>query len=340
MHDRVISICRDFREFYQTKEPGAWLYDNRCLRLFLEMKVVAPAYYNRFACISSACRHSCCVGWEVDIDADTLALYDTIDSPLGDKIRASIERDCVPHFRLGEGERCPHLCESGLCNIIIECGESALSQICRDHPRYRNYYDGVVEVGLGLSCEEATRIAISADVGFLVSDSEDMTDAVHFDEYPAEIFSEDDFPLVEEKRRLLKFSADKGVSVEKKLSTLLPDIPTIDEIKELFLSLEILDEEWKTRIEAVSAEDFCLDLEEISDYIENILTAMIYRHLNTESFYAPSVIAAFAALSARVVVALSPNAEDVLDTLRAYSAEIEYSVENTERVFDFLEEFI
>ena len=50
-------------------------------------------------------------------------------------------------------------------------------------------------------------------------------------------------------------------------------------------------------------------------------------------------MAAFAALSTLVVSALSKTEGDFADALRAYSSEIEYSTENTERVLDFLEEF-
>ena len=35
------------------------------------MKLIAPDYYNKFSCIADKCRHSCCVGWEIDIDENT-----------------------------------------------------------------------------------------------------------------------------------------------------------------------------------------------------------------------------------------------------------------------------
>lgn len=39
------------------------------------MKRVVPDYYADFACIAGACRHTCCVGWEIDIDPDSLRRY-------------------------------------------------------------------------------------------------------------------------------------------------------------------------------------------------------------------------------------------------------------------------
>lgn len=302
------------------------------------MKIIAPAYYADFKCVAASCRNSCCVGWEVDIDGETLDLYGKMTHPYARNIRESIDRSGEPHFRLGDGERCPHLAASGLCNIITECGEQTLCQVCRDHPRYRNFYDGVTELGLGLSCEEAARLALSGPCGFIVSDTEDMTDTEYVDEYPKELFSGDDSLVVEEKSALLAISADSTEGVEKRLSRLLPKMPSLDEIKELFLSLEILDDTWTEHISRLSAEDFRLDFEKYGDLIERTIVALLFRHLTAESFYSPTVTAAFAALSSLVVAALSGTPEGFADTLRAFSAEVEYSTENTERILDFIEE--
>ena len=304
------------------------------------MKYIAPAYYRDFKCIASACRHSCCIGWEVDIDADTLRAYESMTVPYGERIRESIDRDGEPHFRLYAGDRCPHLSECGLCNIITECGESALCQICSDHPRYRSFYDGVTEIGLGLSCEEATRLVLESEnhFGFLVSDSEDFATAEYRAEYPIELFCEDDRFVAKEKSRLIFLASDRKLSIGERVSALLPNIPTAEEIKSLLLSLEILDDNWRERIVLLSAKDFDLDFVEYSSLIERTITAFIFRHINCESFYSPATVAAFAAFSAVIVSALSKSCEDFADTLRAYSAEVEYSIDNTDAVMDFLEE--
>ena len=304
------------------------------------MKYVSPTYYRDFRCIAAACRHNCCVGWEVDIDDDTLLLYDTMTAPIGDRIRLSIDRADEPHFKLDREGRCPHLSASRLCNIITECGEGALCQICRDHPRYRNFYDGVTELGLGLSCEEAVRLALAGDNrgGFLVADTEDMVNAAYFADYPYEIFSEEDKPFSKEKKRLLSFVTDRNININERLSRLLQIKADASEIKTLLLSLEILDPKWKIRIELLSAENFSRDLNNLSVCIERIISIFIFRHLNMESFYSMAVLAAFAALSAEIIIALSKTAEDIPDTLRAYSAEIEYSTDNKEKILDFIEE--
>ena len=35
------------------------------------MKIFAPDYYRDFKCSAGNCKHSCCIGWEIDIDEDT-----------------------------------------------------------------------------------------------------------------------------------------------------------------------------------------------------------------------------------------------------------------------------
>lgn len=120
------------------------------------MKILVPDYYPAFHCIAGECRHTCCVGWEVDIDEESLARYRIFP-----EIQKEIEGAETPHFRLTEEERCPFLDQEGLCELILRHGEDILCQICREHPRFRNYWTDRTELGLGLVCEEAGRLILS-----------------------------------------------------------------------------------------------------------------------------------------------------------------------------------
>ena len=118
------------------------------------MKLIAPSYYQRFRCIAGKCRHSCCKGWEIDIDSVSVERFKRLGV-------GSISEEGTPHFILREGDVCHHLRSDGLCQLICDHGEDVLCDICRDHPRFRNFWTGFAEVGLGLSCEEAARIILS-----------------------------------------------------------------------------------------------------------------------------------------------------------------------------------
>ena len=126
------------------------------------MNLYAPDYYPEFRCTAGKCRHTCCAGWEIDIDGDSLKRYRRMRGPFGKKINQCISEEGTPHFILGEEERCPLLNGENLCELILRRGEKELCQICADHPRFRNYWTGRTEIGLGLVCEEAGRLILGS----------------------------------------------------------------------------------------------------------------------------------------------------------------------------------
>lgn len=120
------------------------------------MKIIIPDYYKDFKCIADKCKHSCCKGWEIEIDENSCARFSRHED-----IWKYVETGDSPHFRLSDDEVCPFLLENGLCNMILKYGEDFLCQTCTDHPRFRNYWSDRIEMGLGLVCEEAARIILT-----------------------------------------------------------------------------------------------------------------------------------------------------------------------------------
>ena len=125
------------------------------------MTEMYPAYYEAFRCTAGACRHNCCIGWEIDIDGKSAERYAALPGAFGERVRAAVEPGEPPHFRLDAAGRCAMLREDNLCELQRTLGESALCNICRDHPRYRVFLPGRTEIGLGLCCEEAARLLLS-----------------------------------------------------------------------------------------------------------------------------------------------------------------------------------
>ncbi|MCQ2553005.1 MAG: flagellin lysine-N-methylase [Clostridia bacterium] len=136
---------------------------------------IFPDYYGEFSCIANKCKHNCCIGWEIDIDEDSLARYKADGIPN----IVDVEGD-LSHFQLVGADRCAFLREDGLCNLILDHGEDYLCQICTDHPRFRNYWTGIVETGLGLSCEEAARIILgrTEPLKFVAEEGSDLDAAI------------------------------------------------------------------------------------------------------------------------------------------------------------------
>lgn len=133
--------------------------------------VIVPDYYSRFRCIADRCRHNCCIGWEIDIDPDTYALYRTVGGDFGKRLRDGILHGDQPCYRLDKDERCAFLNGRGLCDIILTLGEDALCDICTDHPRFRTYLGDDLRLGIGLCCEAACRLILDTPVGFCNADT-------------------------------------------------------------------------------------------------------------------------------------------------------------------------
>ena len=126
------------------------------------MQNAYPDYYPLFHCIADRCRHNCCIGWEIDVDGDSLAAYDQIGGEMGERLHKCIDRSGeMPHFLLGEQERCPFLNGKNLCDLILYGGGGMLCQICTDHPRYYEWFSDGREDGLGLCCEAAAELILA-----------------------------------------------------------------------------------------------------------------------------------------------------------------------------------
>ncbi len=135
------------------------------------MLLRVPYYYKEFKCIADQCRDSCCIGWEIDIDEDTYEYYKQVEGAFGARLRASMEAGEENTFVLKDG-RCPFLNERNLCDICIELGEEALSQVCTEYPRFVTEYGEVREKCLALSCEVVGRLVFERSTPFYYEEIE------------------------------------------------------------------------------------------------------------------------------------------------------------------------
>ncbi len=301
------------------------------------MQELYPNYYHKFNCIADRCRHSCCVGWEIDIDAETMARYEAIETPMGDTIRKHIEGE-DPHFILGPGDRCPFLQEDGLCELIIECGENVLCDICRLHPRFRNFYENAVETGLGLCCEEAARIILTEQEKFKISlpRDTDLSEEAFF------AIRDTIFYILQEREKTIY---DRFCSLAKKFG--LSFSFSLETLQKTYLSLERLDEAWTdclTTLDGFTFDETIFRDEAFAIPFEQLCVYFIFRHLTDAMWdgeYEKRV--RFALVSCYVIGALWANCkqekgtltlEDMVEIVRLYSSEIEYSEENTETLMN------
>ena len=288
------------------------------------MKLNAPKYYKKFKCIADKCEHNCCVGWEIDVDESALEKYTALKDGYGAVINDSISMEEVPHFKLGVGDRCPHLDENGLCKIITNLGEDYLCDICREHPRFYNFTD-VAEVGIGMSCPEAARIILDSPDYAEIEEIGDVAaepDGVGFDGRAerGRVYS------------ILQSESEYAAKLENICLNYSIDLSDDSRWLEILDSLEYLDLNHKKLFENYSSK-----LRPIgkNEYLERFLAYFIYRHC-TEAFDEEDFCArlSFCLFCERLLASLicSEKAEafgEIAALASIISEEIEYSDDNT-----------
>ena len=315
------------------------------------MKKYYPSYYDEFSCIAGDCPDSCCRKWEIVIDSETLNKYNALTCDFSEKIRSEIikdeEGDCC--FRL-KGGNCPFLNSQGLCDIHISLGEDYTSEICRNHPRFIEEYDGFTEISLSLSCPEANRIILSSDSTA----------------YPAPDYSGDDEVLellISSRKALLDEQSDYSALINKLLDTAADDSLDIDLVyvaehpdfnigflksfADILLNkCEILTEEWKELLKIslranVSDKDFQVFCKENNNALVRILHYYIYRYylkaVNDLDVYSRALFIAVSCLFS-AYIAFTCDAK-LSESARLYSKETEHNLDNIDILLNFFSEF-
>ena len=300
------------------------------------MKLFAPKYYKDFVCIADKCKNSCCIGWEIDIDDDTMKKYRSLTHSYAKTIKDSIDVDGTPHFKLLPGDRCPHLNCDGLCKIILSLGEDYLCDICREHPRFYNRTSKGVEVGIGISCEEACRIVLSSDGYGEITEIGDIDLTEEGTVYDC----------LEYRDRIYSVLSEESLSLSDKLSAVCkefnvtPTVLTDNEWRDVISSLEYLSDSHRDMFLLYSS-----DIPISDEYSKPLLRAFayfVYRHCTGVSGYDDFCASlGMCIFLIKLLVSLINGKEfcaieSICDLARIISEEIEYSEDNTDAIkFEF-----
>lgn len=323
------------------------------------MFTIKPDFYDSFKCIAGECTDSCCIGWEIDVDENALEKYKKLQSPFGDEIRSHIIKaeDGSICFKLSGNERCPFLNKDNLCDIIIKCDESFLCDICREHPRFYEWFPGVIECGLGLCCEEVCRILLESEEPFSLIEESDGEEIIL---ETKEDVAESDFYiyLFAFREKLFDILFRKDINFEEKLVKILSKTETFcgEKIKirnyensiELYEKTEPIDEKWTLYINDLSEKlQSVLNVE--TEFKEKIKGDMIYSKILAYILYRHFIKAIFdKSIKERICFAVDSirfiylcdmktyfekgelTLKDRIENLKNWSKQIEYSEENTD----------
>lgn len=268
------------------------------------MITYVPKYYRKFKCIADKCQHTCCKGWEIDVDSDSLTRYES-HPEIMDKIEGG------SYVLQGDEERCPFLRSDNLCQMIIDHGEDFICDICKDHPRFRNFYDDRVEMGLGLCCEAAVDVVLDNRDEFELVPNRELTDTLNI---------------------LNRFSVDLFERFNLIASIVLDSKESVS----MYQGMEVLDNKWSSILDAMT-DDYVDSIEDLSTNLirdnsktfEQVALYYAYRYPKIPDFCVEAC-----RMIARVAVHLGGTVSDIKEATRMYSSEVEYSDENMDVIYE------
>ncbi|WP_296785292.1 flagellin lysine-N-methylase [Selenomonas sp.] len=269
-----------------------------------------PDFYEKFTCKAAACQHSCCKGWEIDIDAQTAARYQQLPDALGAEIRQNIVRcDGLWQFRLNQDGCCPFLQADGLCRLIRKAGESILCDICANHPRFFVTAGAFELAGVGLSCEKSCELLL-ADLSTLTFHGEDSDRSIDL------------------STLLLQMGMELPAEELVYMAGMTPEDAKF--VLDCMKKTAPIDDAWTKQLEELSAitDKLMPPTERELALLTRIYQYLVYRALEHLETYGMAAILSYGQLNADFISLLYQLTGQLDESVRRWSEQIEYSVEN------------
>ena len=177
------------------------------------MEIRVPHYYRKFKCTADKCPDTCCAGWQIVIDEESLEKYHKFEGPFGNRLANSIDwREGV--FKQYENKRCAFLDENNLCDIYTEAGPEMFCRTCKTYPRHFEEFENVREISLAMSCPEAAKLILEPKepVTFITVDKK----------YKEEIYDEFNFflysKLVDAREIIIQILQDRTWPIRERMA--------------------------------------------------------------------------------------------------------------------------
>ncbi|MDD7024328.1 MAG: flagellin lysine-N-methylase [Oscillospiraceae bacterium] len=175
------------------------------------MRYIKPHYYDKFSCLADQCPDTCCAGWAIMIDEESLKYYSRVKGPFGNRLKNSVNWEDGSFLQYER--RCSFLNEENLCDLYRELGPDALCDTCRRYPRHVEEFEGLRELSLSLSCPEAARMILNCrePVRFLWEETDEEDE--EFEDMDLLLFTQ----LEDARDVMLKILQDRSAFVDERL---------------------------------------------------------------------------------------------------------------------------
>ncbi len=170
-----------------------------------------PDYYKEFSCIADKCEATCCAGWQIVVDEESLKRYKKVSGDFKKRIKEGVDFKEGVFFQK-PGKRCAFLNEQNLCDMYTALGEESFCETCRRYPRHIEEFENVREFTLSASCPEAARILLSRKEPVQFYDVVVEAEDEEFDDMDPVIYEK----LVEARAEMLKLLQNRNIPVNER----------------------------------------------------------------------------------------------------------------------------
>lgn len=303
------------------------------------MKIVTPSFYKDFECIAGDCPDSCCQGWEVDADIDSLEYYKTLSGDIKQRIDSVLDKDEFGNtiFRLTDRKRCPFLNDSNLCDMHIAIGGEHTPFTCRTFPRFINDFGSTREMGLSFSCPVASDMMWNLE-GEFDFETTLNSDPPSLNDIDAELY----FYLIKARNKVYQIVKNKELPLNERIIQLLKyaqklqnDIDSYEEggavldFKDVFNNPEVINNEWVEKVKNGSFDKSAIN----SKSCENIAVYFLFRYF-MQAVYDRDVLSKVKTAAVGVLIPAFFGNDSW--TIHLWSKETEHSDVNMERYVEIL----
>ena len=179
------------------------------------MKYTIPHYFEDFKCVAAECEDTCCAGWAIMIDEETLEKYKNMEGAFGNRLRNSIDWENGSFCQYEK--RCAFLNEDNLCDLHLEAGEHMLCDTCRDYPRHMEEFEGVREGSLSLSCIETAKLILGCKRPVQFIHFEDDEEDEEYEDFDYLLYTK----LADAREKILMVLQNRDVDIMMRIGMVL-----------------------------------------------------------------------------------------------------------------------
>lgn len=182
------------------------------------MRYIKPDYYDNFKCVADKCPDTCCAGWQIMIDEESMERYGAVKGDFGRRLVNSIDWQEGCFYQ--SDRRCAFLNEKNLCDLYTALGSDALCNTCKNYPRHTEEYEGLRELSLSLSCPIAAEMILAQKKFPAFVEWEDEKEeelAEEFEDFDLMMFTQ----LEDARELVMKHLREADETLETKMSRYL-----------------------------------------------------------------------------------------------------------------------